>query len=142
MQATPERAAGLERALLAVKGYANVRDGGEETPKGFVLRQLGEEIPALVTRSLVAAPPPAPRSADPASKEADESLARKISSYERALRDIGESARFANEDQQEHELLHMLEVEILDIASETLNEYRQEPPEEDVNQDDDFWIPF
>ena len=142
VQATPERAAGLERALVSLEGFANIRTGDAEIPKGFILRQLNEEIPVLVARTLAAEPPPTPRSADPVPREADELLIRKIGNYERALRDIGDFAPFANADQKEHELLHMLEVEIPELARGTLDEYREHPVDDDVDPEDDFWIPF
>ena len=142
VQATPERAAGLERALVSLEGFANIRSGDAEIPKGFILRQLSEEIPHLVTRSLAAEPPPTPRSVDPVPREADELLIRKIGNYERALREIGDFAPFVNADQQEHELSHMLEVEIPELARRILDEYREHPADDDVDPDDDFWIPF
>ena len=135
----------MERALVSLEGFANIRTGDAKIPKGFILRQLNEEIPHLVARSLAAESPPTPRSVDPVPREADELLIRKIGNHERALREIGDFAPFVNADQQEHELLHMLEVEIPELARTALDEYREEPPEEDEAgecPDDDFRIPF
>lgn len=148
VQATPERAEVLEGALTTLARYADVRRGESghvEVSKDYVLGRLTEGIPELVSRALSEKAPPSSSDEDPILQEDDALLARRIADYERTLNDISGLAPCANEDQAEHVLLHMLEVEIPYLAQSTLENYRESSPEQDEGGDgwdDDSWIPF
>lgn len=140
VEATPERVRVLEDALRKVESYADLREGSSlptGPTKARILHILKEEIPSEVARALEFGrlrPPPR----DPAEEE----LARKAHDYEWALGEIVRDAGYYNDDQQEHELCHALQVELSDVARQVLDEYREPEPDTQHEPDDPWWIPF
>lgn len=141
-EATPERIAALEEALLHVEAYQHFDRSGT-VPKPELLRAVTKDIPKIAADALEAAPgPPTPG----APLVHDEALTDRLTVLKEALREILIRGGHVHEDSADHELAHALCVEIPDIARTALDTdcddgdpFAGDPDE--TNPDPD-WIPF
>lgn len=120
LEATPARIRRMEEALWLLEAYKNF-DSRTSAATAEFLRALRGEIPTIAERALSKGEAAPAGHAPDAPLVMDDGLIRVLDGLTTALRQIRSMAAEAAPDRPEHELCHLLTVEIPDIAARALH---------------------